>query len=738
VTPGRQSRRPDADRVVLQRRRRQKRIARSRRRRRLLLFTAGSLAAATGVLAALGFTGAAAFRASCSLDALRPAALGRNSFVYAANGSLLGGIPSERNRQPVALEQISPWLRHATIAIEDRRFYDHGGVDYEGIARALWRDLRAGRVVEGGSTITQQLVRVLYIRRHEISLGRKLKEACLAIKLSRAWSKDRILKTYLNHVFYGNQAYGVEAAAQTYFSRHARGLGLRESALLAGLTQAPSRYDPFRFPKRALARRDEVLRALHDNGEIGLTRYRQAIRDRDLHLQPGRLYKRIREPYFFSFVRQQLVERYGERRVQSGGLRVYTTIYRKWQRLAENAIRNTLYYPDDPAAAIVALDPRTGEIRAMTGIIPGRPKNQFNLVAQARRQAGSTFKTFVLATAVDQGIDPRSTTYLSAPFTYQPSSYSEVWNVSTYSHSYLGSVSIARATLSSDNTVYARLTLDVGPENVAETARRMGVETPLLPVPSLGLGSIAVSPLDMASGYSTLAAAGLHARPTAITKVELPGGEVDRSWGVPQHRRVLSDGEADAVTEILEENIHSGTGTAAAIDRPAAGKTGTTDDHADAWFAGYTPDLTTVVWVGYPQGEIPMESVHGIAVAGGTFPAEIWRRFMLPALAGRPALPWPQPQTAPLWRPFHGQYAFAGGSSDDSYSDSSDTSAGTSPPPRSVSPPPAAPEPPPPAPPPPAPPPVEPPPPPVPVEPPAPPPPVEPPPPPPPRGDHAR
>jgi penicillin-binding protein 1A len=733
MSPGRRPRSRISQRAYLQRRRRQRRHDRAQRRHRLLFLALVTVIVLVAAISVAGFGGAAAFRSSCSLESLRPASLGHNTFVYAANGTLLGAIPSERNRQPVALPRMSAWLKRGTVAIEDRRFYEHGGVDYEGILRALWNDLRAGRVVEGGSTITQQLVRTLYIPTHDRTIERKIKEACLAIKLSKAWSKNRILASYLNHVYYGNHAYGVEAAAQTYFSRRARSLNLNQAALLAGLTQAPSLYDPIAYPRRALGRRDEVLRAMLDNGDLTRREYRRAIADRELHLKPGNLYTRIREPYFFSFVRQQLAARYGERRVQSGGLRVYTTIDPRLQRLAERAIKDTLYEPTDPASAIVSIDPRTGAIRAMTGVIPGKRKNQFNLAAQARRQAGSTFKTFVLTTAIARGIDPSTTSYLSAPFHYDIPDATDDWDVSTYDHSYLGSVSIERATLSSDNTVYARLTLDVGPQNVARTARALGVRTPLDPVPSLGLGSIAVSPLDMASAYATLAARGVYSRPLAITKVVLPNGTVDAHWRRPHRKRVITDGVAYEATKILAENIRSGTGVAAAINRPAAGKTGTTDDHADAWFCGYTPQLATTVWVGYPQAEIPMESVHGISVAGGTFPAEIWRRFMSPALGDAPVHGWMLPTVWPVWRSWSGKYQYEGGSYDpnETYSYDGYDNTYTPPSPQPVTPspePPPAP-PPPPAAPPPSPPPAAPSP--SPVEPPPPPPPVEPPPPPP-------
>ena len=410
------------------------------------------------------------FGERCDVSALRPVKIGQNSFVYAADGSLLGAIPAERNRQVVAYGQISPWLTRATVAIEDRRFYSHGGVDAEGIARALWRDVQAGRVVEGGSTITQQLVRNLYIS-NERTVERKITEACLAVKLEDRRSKQWILAQYLNSVFYGNFAYGAEAAARTYFSRSARSLTLPQAALLAGLTQAPSVYDPIADPERALARRNEVLAAMRDQGTITQAQYRFARRSK-IGLEPGRLYAEIREPYFFGYVRDELVRAYGVERVRSGGLSVYTTIQPRWQKLAQDAIRGTLTAPDDPAAALISIDPATGAIRAMSAVVPGRANNQFNLLSQARRQPGSTFKTFVLTAAVEQGMDPGSTYYVSAPFTYRPDDDGNCddgswWCVKTYDSSYVGWTSVERATLRSDNSVFAQLTLDVGARRVA-------------------------------------------------------------------------------------------------------------------------------------------------------------------------------------------------------------------------------------------------------------------------------
>ena len=306
----------------------------------------------------------------------------------------------------------------ATVAIEDRRFYQHDGIDVEGIARALWKNVSAGQVVEGGSTITQQLVRNLYIGREQ-TVERKLKEACLAIKLDKAWAKNRILATYMNQVYYGNLAYGIEAAAQTYFSKHASELNLPEAAMLAGLPQAPSDYNPFQKEEVAKGRRNQVLQALLNEGDITQQQYDWAVK-RALGLKAGKLYKEIREPDFFGYVRDQLIAEYGAGTVRSGGLKVYTTIDPRFQRAAQKAIRETLYEHDDPAAGVISINPKNGAIRAMTAVIPGNKKNQFNLLSQARRQSGSTFKTFVLAAAVEQGINPETTTYLSAPFFYRP------------------------------------------------------------------------------------------------------------------------------------------------------------------------------------------------------------------------------------------------------------------------------------------------------------------------------
>nr|MBA2298424.1 PBP1A family penicillin-binding protein [Actinomycetota bacterium] len=681
--PNKRARRQDPGDKHGAKRRKRRRVERKRSRRRAGVLGVVVVVGLLAVVAGGAVTGVATFGTSCDLTALRPVSIGQNSFIYATDGSILGGIPAERNRQPVALRRISAWMPKATVAIEDRRFYAHGGVDPSGIARAVWADVRAGKVVQGGSTITQQLVRNLYISR-ERTFQRKLKEACLAIKLNRAWSKDKIVATYLNQVYYGNLAYGIEAAAQTYFSKHATQLTLPEAALLAGMPQAPSAYDPFNRTEIATGRRNQVLLAMLEEGTIDRAAYDWAVK-RGLGLKAGKLYRTIREPYFFSYVRDELIAEYGIATVRSGGLKVYTTIDPRFQRAAQKAIRETLYEKTDPAAAVISIDPRSGAIRAMTAVTPGLKANQFNLLSQARRQSGSTFKTFVLAAAVEKGINPATTSYLSAPFYYRPTPSGDCesgswWCPETYDKSYTGWTSIEQATIRSDNTVYAQLTLDVTARAVAEMATKLGVRSKLTTsdgayVPSIGLGSIEVSPLDMASAYATLAAGGIYSKPRAIKRVVLANGKEDEEagWGKLKRRRVVSDGVAYTVTKILEQNVQYGTGTAANYGHPAAGKTGTTEEHSDAWFAGYTPRLQTTVWIGYARGKVPMTNVHGISVSGGSFPAQIWRLFMSSAIGQLEPLSFPEPTDYPEWSSFErgtfGRSFGYSGSSDSSGSD---------------------------------------------------------------------
>jgi penicillin-binding protein 1A len=583
---------------------------------------------------------------SCNLSALQPLALGQNSFVYADNGTLLGVVPSSVNRQPLRLDQISPYLRTATVAIEDRRFWQHGALDYEGIARAFFSDISAGKIVQGGSTITQELVRNLYIHDADRTFSRKVKEACLAVKLAQVWTKPRILNAYLNEVFYGRAAHGAQAAAETFFSTRAQDLTLPQAALLAGLPQAPTVYDPLLHPAAAMQRRNEVLSAMLRNRSITKAEFEQAVAS-PLGLKPGSLYARQQQENFFGWAEQQLVAKFGATRVAAGGLRVRTTLDPAMQQQAESAVKSILRRTRDPAAALVSIDPRTGAVRAMVDDVPDGRKMKFNLATQSTRTAGSSFKPFVLATAIEHGISLYSS-FSGPPSLVIPDHTCDgpqgPWDVHNYADESDGYMNLLSATADSVNTIFAQLVAKVGPWNVVPVAHRMGITTPLQPVCSITLGTQPVNPLEMTDAYATLAAHGLHHAPQAFELVRAPNGSVLGRLGT-KGDRALPQSVADQVTYALEGVVQHGTGTAAYYGRPAAGKTGTAENFQDAWFCGYVPQLATCVWVGYPKGEIPLLDVEGVgAVAGGTLPAEIWHRFMSAATANMPALGFPTPQ----------------------------------------------------------------------------------------------
>jgi penicillin-binding protein 1A len=596
-----------------------------------------------------------------SLAACKQVGRGGNSALYAADSSRLGAVKSDEARAPVAIGRVPKNLQLATVAIEDQRFYQHGGVDPEGILRAALKDLEAGEPVEGGSTITQQLVRNLCIRRPARNLERKIVEAKLAIEYSERHSKREILGQYLNTASYGtiegSTAVGVGAAAKIYFSRPVWKLDLAQAALLAGLPQAPSEYNPILNPRAARERRDEVLGKMAKLGYVPRARAR-AARRRGLELNLSSGYFEHRQPYFFDYVENELIAKYGVDAVRKGGLKVYTTVDPTLQEVGLEAMRSTLPYSSDPSSALVSIDPRDGEIRAM---VPSSDyaSSQFNLAAQGRRQPGSTFKAFVLTTALKQGVDPYSTYYTSKPLDLNLPEWGH-WTVHTADQGYQGTVNLKQATVTSDNTVFAQLDLDVGPEAVAATAKSMGITTKLDGIPAEGIGGlrIGVSPLELADAYATLASGGIHHDPVAIRKVVFPGGRVERPEQA-EPRRVISKAVAYQVTRLLHDNITEGTGTAAYTGCAGqAGKTGTTDNYTDAWFAGYQPNLATAVWVGYPQSnDVSMSSVHGIIVFGGTFPAEIWHSLY--AGAGVPCEEFSAPAQKVSWAPFFGQFTAA-------------------------------------------------------------------------------
>jgi penicillin-binding protein 1A len=626
--PGRGSRRRDEELLVVLYAMRRRRLARANGHVPLWPFV---IAAVVLVVAALAGGAIAAGTAvqdalhNCSLTGRQARAVPTTSVVYARNGYYLGAIPAPTHRQPVAYGAMSPWIRKATVAAEDHTFWTNDGLDYTSIARAALADVAAGRTVQGASTITQQLVRNLYLN-DDKTFARKRLEACLALKLTTQETKPEILAEYLNRIPYGGHALGIEAAARTYFGVPAARLGPAQAALLAGLPQAPTAYNPFAHKQAALARRNEVLRAMRVDGTISRADYRRLVHRR-LGLHQGSRYWVARMPNFFSYVESKLVGAYGRAEVENGGLRVYTTLDPRAETIALNAMRGALGRPGDPAAALVTIDPHSGAIRALASSWHGR-ELQFDLPADAARQTGSAFKTFVLTDAVwFHRADPNKTWYDSSKFTFQPTAQSKPWTPRTYEGRYFGPETLTKATLLSDNVVYAKLTLDLGPASVAHVAHVMGVLSPLRVVPSIGLGSNSVTPLTLASAYATLASGGIYHVPYAIRTVVTPDGTVTR-WGTTQTYRALPTGVAWTVTKVLEANVREGTGVAARIPgRHVAGKTGTTTAWTDAWFAGYTPQLSTVTWVGYPLRPRSMADVHGVQVQGGTFPAQIWHAY---------------------------------------------------------------------------------------------------------------
>jgi len=504
------------------------------------------------------------------------------------------------------------------------------------MARAIWNDVR-GRPVQGGSTITQQFVKNT-LTGNQRSVARKLKEAALAWQLEQKWSKDTILTAYLNTIYFGNGAYGVERAARTYFGHNAARLTLPEAALLAGIPEDPTLYDPVTHPDAARQRRGVVLDLMLQQHVITPGEYRFAVsapmpKPQDVHL-PG---VQGQAPYFGEYVKEQLIDRFGAGNVFGSGFRVYTTINLRLQRLANEAVQKILPSADGPQAALVAVNPIDGKVLAMVG---GHNfhVSQYNLATARERQTGSAFKPFVLATALREGISPL-TTYVSKPVSiFLGNKY---WNVHNYEGEYLGPIDLVKAVAVSDNSVFSQLTRDVGPANVVTTAHAVGITGPLQGYFAIGLGVEPVSVLEMARAYATFADDGVRVdgtvfgnEPRVVTKIENAGNAVVYA-NVPKGVRALSPDVDELLTQLLEGVVTGGTGTAAQLPgRVVAGKTGTTENYGDAWFCGYTPQLATCVWVGYPDSLRPMlHEFHGGPVVGGSFPAEIWKAFEQSALA---------------------------------------------------------------------------------------------------------
>ena len=577
------------------------------------------------------------------LKTLKPQDPGRYSRVFASdNATELGKISNDILRDPIAGTDMPRNVRNATVAIEDQRFYQHKGVDFEGIVRAAIKNVNSGKTIQGGSTLTMQLIRTLYTGNREKSLKRKVREAKLAEELENVHpgkkGKEWILTKYLNSVPYGTnggkQAIGIAAAARAYFNKPASRLTLAEAALLAGLPQAPSQYNPFRAPTVAVARRNEVLQKMAEVGYISEVEAAEA-RAEPLELHQNEFFQAKRESFFFDYVTDELVKRYGQKLVRSGGLRIRTTIDLKLQQKARKAIANSLSFDGAPSSAIVSIDPRNGYIRAMASSAK-YAKSQFNLAADAKRRPGSAFKIMALVAAVKEGIDPARASYPSAALRLAPQFGSVLINC--YGGKCRGgSRNLVSGTLASDNGVYIRLALDLGPKKVAQAAKDLGITSKLEGLPSETLGGLkrCCSPLEMANAYATIVNGGYRNTPKAITEVRFPDGKVD-DLSKPSRVKVFDAAAMYEVVKILEMNISvPGTGGRAKTGCPVGGKTGTTDDNTDAWFVGFSPRLATSTWVGFPKGDISMGPLfNGANVDGGTFPAQIWGQYMK-AAAGK-------------------------------------------------------------------------------------------------------
>jgi penicillin-binding protein 1A len=645
-----------------------------RRRVRIRKLRLFALLLGLGVLAAVSTVFGMLMAVASDLPELEQPAT-RNSVIYDRDGHKIGLLTGNEKRLFLRENQIAPVMKHAIIAIEDRRFYTNDGVDLRGIARALYQDVVQKKVVQGGSTITQQFVKNALAAQDERTVFQKLREAALAYHLTRKWSKEQILRNYLNTIYFGNGAYGIEAAARTYFQANHPGcdekrgvncaarLEPHEAALLAGMVASPSAYDPIANPEAALERRNLVLRYMRDQDFLTLQQYEDAVEeplpDRG-DLQPPA--EDTAHPYFTSWIKQQVVDRLGggqegARLAFEGGLRVRTTIDGKLQSAAEAAIDNWLPYREGPRAALVALHNDTGEVRAMVG---GDDYNElpFNLATQGQRQPGSAIKPFILAEALRQGVSPNSV-WESRKMTFDVPKSKEIFTVSNYEDSYSGLTTLGRAITFSDNSVFAQVGIKIGTRKIARLAERMGIRTNVSTNWAMTLGGLkkGVTPLDMAHAYETFASGGdlvfgtlspgsdnprdeRAPGPVGIRRIEheedegewkpitLPDGE--RAVNRRKTRNVLEQDVAEQVESLLQNVVKVGTGTRAQVgDLTIAGKTGTTEGYGDAWFVGWTPEYTIAVWVGYPN---EFKSMHtefaGQPVAGGTYPASIFRTFV--------------------------------------------------------------------------------------------------------------
>lgn len=602
-------------------RRRAKKAKKAGPLRRIRLFIALCLV----VFAGLGF--GYIFAAYQSLPAvgnnMRPAV---SSQVFDSHGRLITTLHSDQNRLPIDINKVPQNLQNAFIATEDNRFYEHIGIDPIGIFRAIFANLTNRGIAQGGSTITQQLAKNAFLSQEQ-TLKRKIQEAMLALEIEHKYSKKEILEMYMNQIYFGQGAYGIQTAAKTYFNKDVNELTLTQCAMLAGLPKSPNYYSPFNNLNEAKKRKNVVLDQMVKYGYVSAAEAEDA-KNQDLGLSKSHQSKEADEyASFIDYVSQQVAKKYGDDALYKEGLKIYTTMDVDKQHAAVRAMRNLPNnYTDEngltqPQAAIVSIDPKTGHILAMVG---GRGQDSFNRASMAVRQPGSAFKPFVYLTALQHDMTP-DTTMNDQPVTYGG------WSPKNAGGSYSGTMTLSDALAHSVNTIAVQLADQVGTKNIIANAKKMGITTLDAKDDNLAmaLGGLTkgVTPLEMASAYGTFANKGVHVKPTAIVKILDRNGNVLEDASTLEKEetktRVMSEREAYEMTTMLEGVIDHGTGTATAIGRPAAGKTGTTDDNKDAWFVGYTPDIVTAVWIGDDTGSHSLGEIYG-----GTIPAEIWKDYM--------------------------------------------------------------------------------------------------------------
>jgi len=592
----------------------------------------------TSSVVAGGLVGlATSFRNLPDVRVLRGYVPSETTYIYDIKGKELASLHGEANREVVKLDQISPTLKRAVMAMEDSHFYMHHGINPNSVGRALLINWENKTVVEGGSTLTMQLVKNLFLK-PERKFSRKIAEAVMAIRLEQIFTKDQILEMYLNQIYWGHNNYGVQTAAQSYFGKSADQLNLAESAMMAGLIQSPEEYSPFVNLKVAKERQAIVLTRMQDLGWITAAEA-EAARKQKLNVGRNTSWQTSKLPYITEAVVTELNERFGRDAVLKGGMRVQTTIDTNFQQMAEETVArshdNVVYrglYADQ--VALAAVDPRTHFVKALVGGVNYK-KSKYNRAIQARRQPGSSFKPFVYYTAFATGKYSPSSTVMDSPVSYRDGS--GWYSPRNYGGGYSGAVTIRTALMQSINVPAVKIGKSVGLDKVIETCRTLGIKSPLDPVVSLPLGAIGVTPLEMAGAYATFASNGWYSDTTIIVRVTDSTGNVLLD-NTPKPRLVLDPWAAASLTNVLQDVVSSGTGKHAQIGRPAAGKTGTTSSERDVWFVGYTPQLAAAVWIGNDNNR-PI----GGGATGGEYAAPIWRNFMLKALKNEPAQSFPSP-----------------------------------------------------------------------------------------------